>query len=56
MNLQSKQSKIVSKIKQEVVIENAKLKEIKLASGKEPLVCGHQGCSESACNNYCSES
>lgn len=52
----NKGSRIAGKIKQEVAAENAKLKEIHLATGKEPLVCGHQGCSETNCSNYCSES
>lgn len=56
MATQSKKPRIVDRVEQEVAAENAKLKEIKLATGKEPIVCGHQGCSESACNNYCSES
>lgn len=56
MTVRVKKSRIVSKIKREVMADNAKLKKAQMTTGKAPIVCGDSGCSEANCSTYCSES
>jgi hypothetical protein len=49
-NPKAKKSLILSKIRKEVTLERKKRK------AKKTFSCGDQGCSESNCGNYCSES